>query len=599
MHKRKMESGQRRGVTNTATATSLGQQRRGNLRHISAVPPVMKDRAKTAYSRRGQATAPSMRSRTSMHSNPPFTIERGSHRHSQNSRQNLHTFSQVSALTDLSSAAFSQTNLPTSQGEQSLKSNRSASQGGGSIPLMPFRQPSLESTSQAATSSKRMTSSQRSFNKSVQFSASGRAPSCTLIQRRNPPHAATATPACTSATSDNALPSRSAVSQTLMTNLMTCNSMRPPVLLRQPQHYSGTPRSSSMSQASAFGASYWMHSGASSTQLSASQSQFGRTDAMHHQTQQSNEMVSVKALMKQFEQMVAEKTRNMEAKETEALTRIQEKTNDFTSHINSKMNDVDSKFEAIDKKTDAFGKSIAAADNLHEARVRFYSDKSQELDGKVTEVTNIIKSEGDSSIDSIKKTYSQMVTKLQDFSTELTNNLHNHPLADMIKNFWKELRRAKDSAGTKKAHAVESSPEGPGTRRRCSPASSSDKSAQTKATKSAKVRVRSAVRKTPQTKRESRVVLSPLEIIKNPPLYPSKRRSEMLDSPSSSKLSVVTPNNLSRSFKRQKSCSMPSSQQYRNGKRGSRNKSHSATSLRCSKTAISDDTYGFLSQSPT
>ena len=152
-------------------------------------------------------------------------------------------------------------------------------------------------------------------------------------------------------------------------------------------------------------------------------------------------------------------------------------------------------------------------------------------------------------------------------ATELTNNLHNHPLADMIKNFWKEIRKVKDSAGTKKAHAVESSPEGPGTRRRCSPASSSDKSAQTKATKSAKVRVRSAVRKTPQTKRESRVVLSPLEIIKNPPLYPSKRRSEMLDSPTSSKLSVVTPNNLSRSFKRQKSCSMPSSQQYRNGKR--------------------------------
>ena len=431
---RQMQAAPQGGVT---TTTALGQQRRGTRQRTATVAPAIKDRPKTSYSRRNQAAAPSNRSRTSNRSHTSFPADT-TLRRSQDSRQNAYTFSQVSALTEHSSAIFPHTHIPTSQGERSLRSGPSGSQGGGgSIPLMPFRQPSLASAGRTAASSMRMTPSQQSFTKSVQFHSSSRSPSFAPpqselgvpLQRRNPPPAAAANPARTITSTSNAPPLTSTNTQRLMTNLMVHRPMQPPAVFRQPQQQQGGSfRSSSASQASV-AASQWKQSGASTAQFSASQ--FGRSIATH-QTQRSQEMDDIKALMKQFEQMVADKTRTMDVKEAEALAQIQEKTSDFAKHWNSRMDDMDSKVGDIDEKAGAFEKSLATADELHEARVRFYSDKSQELDGKVTEVTNIIKTERDSSIKSMKKTYSLMVTKLQDFSTELTNNLHNHPVADMV-----------------------------------------------------------------------------------------------------------------------------------------------------------------------
>lgn len=579
LHKRKVETS-----ATAATKTSRRGVASSSKRGVTASSLANKDRVKTSYSRRSRTAAPSVRSRKTnggVPSNimpPPLLNGAGAN----------NIMSQMSELTDRSTMTSSQNqhvmpwnNQCSSQGLQSQRSSRSLSQGGGSMQQIPLGQPSLASgTSHAATSVGHSQFSQRSTGRFGMSLGASKFDIGKPLQRRDGTVTSNrSVPFAPAAAAPRTTPPQVETAQRLMKDLMS------PVA---PSF--AAPRQSLVSQA-------FLRSSASQASTAAPfhttasvqpSLLFGQTNAVGA-SQESKQMADIKALVKDFEKLVEEKSRNMNAQETKTLAKMDEKVRMGLDTVDEKMasglDAMDSKLKAVNGKAESFAKAARAAERSHEARIRFFADKSQELDGKVAEVASVIATERESSIKEIKKTANSFIKKLEEVGLDVANRLHNLPVPEMIKKVWTDLCKAKDSR-----HKVESTPQAFITRE-ChrTPSSSSAKTTQTVMSHASKKKVRVSSSKTSQSKRDCRSILSPLQIVENPSRKTLKRRSDVLDSPSS-KVSVVTPSNLSRSSKRTKGSS--SAVPVATSKRGRTKKSRS--SAFSSRNVLPDD-FGFLS----
>lgn len=495
--------------------------------------------------------------------------------------------SQFSALTDVSTMNSSQMRNTSrnhfSQGTQSQRSSRSHQSQARSVAYVPLGQPSQSSAlSQAETTGSLGYShfSQQSngvFGTNLSFAAPSSASQQSVLgmplTRRVDKPTSNHSVAFASPPASSAQRTHEPLSE---------QTQRLAKTLIAPQRRMLPPQTFRAAAAAPFG----------STALpqSSTLSQSGQvTNAPMIAEQQAQEEEKIKSVvLKEFKKLAAD----MESK---TLAKVEEKVSSGLESMEDKMESgthaLDSKLKSVGKKMTEFAKAVRVADRAHDGRLRLYSEKSQELDGKLAEVVSVITTERESTIKSIKEVYNTAATKLHDVATDISNSLHNLPVPEMLKSLWAEFRKVKGSHPTA-AHKVESTPKVPGSQDgRRTPSSSSVKTTQTKMTYSSKKSSRTSSTKCSQSKRDSRSILSPLQIVQNPSRKTLKRRSDVLDSPAS-KVSVVTPTNLSRSFKRPKSTSSSSAMHAVTNKRGRTKKSRS--SAFSSKKALADD-YGFLS----
>jgi predicted phage tail protein len=229
----------------------------------------------------------------------------------------------------------------------------------------------------------------------------------------------------------------------------------------------------------------------------------------------------------------------------------------------------------LKKEAEELSKS---ANNEHAARVRFYGKKSEQLDGQVAEATKSIKSEEKAAVVSIKKVYGKVAIKLRDVGTDIANGLLNHPVADTIKTFWAQMRRKEETP--QETHPVETSPK-LDTGTFASPSVKTPRSASSK--------------RSSRSSKNSRLALSPLQMVANLPRSAQKKRvSDELASPVS-KSSYVTPSQVG---KRRKSvvpsARFSSASAMTASKRGRFGKARSAFSQNSSQ--MEDGDCAFLSQ---
>ena len=587
MHKRKLEAAK-------AEATSDSLRRRVTTsKRPNEIPS--QARTRTSQSRRSHATGPSGRSQTSnrqhqQHNQPPPAMTANPRLFSQTIvTRPLNYMSQTSELTDHSSLYPSQSWIQESQ--EGLQSRQSIRSGSRSVPALPLGQPSFSSSAQSS-----IRFSQQSGGRSVMFNT---VPSIAPppddwgvpLQRRGTTMTTTTLGGTSSRSSVRKgsahgtllpppAPQRpSTNAQRLMMNLMNNKNPPPfqPCASTRPS-FAQTYLQSSASQASG--------GTASSTSKLQQFSQYthasvGKASTVLSGEQSDKKLNEMKALVGQFQDLVAKSTRALNDKEIEVLTKMEEKINAVDKEASTGLEAVDKKLQAVENKANSFRQAVEDSNHRHEARVRFYSNKSQELDGKIAEVTSIIGSERDAAVNSIKSTYDSVVTKIQDVGTDIANGLQNHPVASMIKSFWTEFQKAKTSTPSSWTHQVETSPT-MDTRHRSPPSTNS-----TKSTHSTSL-VSSSSHKTPSRSRNKskhdRSILSPLKIVKNQ----SRPKRQAVDSSPASRISVVTPSNFPREFKRPKNSATAS---MAVAKRGRTKKSRSAFSH---KNALSDD-FGFLS----
>lgn len=282
----------------------------------------------------------------------------------------------------------------------------------------------------------------------------------------------------------------------------------------------------------------------------------------------------IKALIESFEKTVVHHEKRLHGTAEEQIKKIATSADEQQGLIAETQHQLSNTL-----KEEAEELSVSA-NNEHAARVRFYGKKSEQLDGQVAEATKSIKSEEKAAVQSIKKVYGTVATKLRDVGTDLANGLLNHPVADTIKTFWAQVRQHKETP--QKTHPVETS---------------SKMDAGTLASPSAKTVRSASSKKSSRSSKHSRIALSPLQMVANLPRSAQKKRMSDDTASPVSKRSYVTP---SQAAKRRKSV-VPSprfsvASARAGSSRGRFGKARSAFSQNSFSSQMADDNCAFLSQ---